>query len=45
MEDVVDYINLNKVCLKDLYPFPNIDQLVDGAFDHKILSFLDAYSG
>ena len=23
---------------------PNIDQLVDGAVDHKVLSFLDAYS-
>jgi len=41
----VDYTNLNKVCSKDSYPLPTIDQLVDGAADHQILSFLDAYSG
>jgi len=40
----VDYTNLNRVCSKDSYPLPNIDRLVDGAADHKILSFLDAYS-
>jgi len=41
----VDYTNLNRACSKDSYMLPNIDQLVDGASDHKILSFLDAYSG
>jgi len=40
----VDYKNLNSACPKDTYPLPNIDRLVDGAADHKILSFLDAYS-
>jgi len=40
----VDYTNLNRVCPKDSYPFPNIDQLVYEAIGHKILSFLDAYS-
>nr|KYP55078.1 Retrovirus-related Pol polyprotein from transposon 297 family [Cajanus cajan] len=40
-----DYTNLNKACPKDAYPLPNIDRLVDGAFGHKFLSFLDAYSG
>jgi len=40
----VDYSNLNKACLKDSYPLPNIDRLVDGVAGHKILSFLDAYS-
>jgi len=40
----VDYTNLNKACSKDLYPLPSIDRLVDGAIDHKIQSFLDAYS-
>ncbi len=40
----VDYKDLNKACPKDSYPLPNIDRLVDGAADHKILSFLDAYS-
>jgi len=41
----VDYTNLNKTCPKDSYPLPNIDRLVDVAADHKMLSFLDAYSG
>jgi len=41
----VDYKDLNKACPKDSYPLPNIDRLVDGAVGHKVLSFLDAYSG
>jgi len=41
----VNYRNLNSACPKDTYPLPNIDRLVDGAADHKILIFLDAYSG
>ena len=41
----VDYTNLNKAHPKDSYLLLNIDELVDGAFNHKILSFLDAYSG
>nr|KYP41535.1 Transposon Ty3-I Gag-Pol polyprotein [Cajanus cajan] len=40
-----DYTDLNKACPKDAYPLPNIDRLVDGAADHKFLTFLDAYSG
>nr|KYP53958.1 Transposon Ty3-I Gag-Pol polyprotein [Cajanus cajan] len=40
-----DYTNLNKACPKDAYPLPNIDRLVDGAFGHGVLTFLDAYSG
>jgi len=40
-----NYTDLNKVCSKDAYPLPSIDKLVDGAARHKILSFLDAYSG
>nr|KYP63818.1 Transposon Ty3-I Gag-Pol polyprotein [Cajanus cajan] len=39
-----DYTNLNKVCPKDSYLLPSIDRLVDGASDHALLSFLDAYS-
>ena len=41
----VDYKNINNACPKDTYPFPTIDRLVDGAAGHKIMSFLDAYSG
>jgi len=40
-----DYTNLNKACPKDVYPLPSIDRLVDGAVGHKVLSFLDAFSG
>jgi len=40
----VDYTDLNKVCLKDSYPLPTINRLVDGVADHNILIFLDAYS-
>jgi len=28
-----------------MYPLSNIDRLVDGVARHKVLSFLDAYSG
>lgn len=41
----VDFTNLNKACLKDYYPLPSIDRLVDEASGHAVLSFLDAYSG
>jgi len=40
-----DYTNLNRACPKDVYPLPNIDHLVNGAVGHRMLSFLDAYSG
>ncbi|KAM2779703.1 hypothetical protein COP1_014950 [Malus domestica] len=41
----VDYINLNKRCLKDNFPFPLIDKLIDSTAGCKLLSFMDAYSG
>ena len=41
----MDFINLNKACPKDSFPFPRIDQLVDGTLGHALLSFMDAYSG
>jgi hypothetical protein len=42
----VDYIRLNKACLKDPFPLPCIDQVVDSTSGCEvILSFLDAYSG
>ena len=36
---------MNKACLKDPYPLPSIDGLVDVAFGFHFLSFIDAYSG
>ena len=36
---------INKACPKDSFPLPIIDQLVDLAAIHEIMSFLDPYSG
>jgi len=41
----VNFTDLNKVCLKDSFPLPRIDQLVDSTAGHKLLSFMDAFSG
>uniref|UniRef100_A0A2N9EWT7 Reverse transcriptase RNase H-like domain-containing protein n=1 Tax=Fagus sylvatica TaxID=28930 RepID=A0A2N9EWT7_FAGSY len=41
----VDFTDLNKACPKDTYPLPRIDQLVDSTAGHKLLSFMDAFSG
>ncbi|GKV11641.1 hypothetical protein SLEP1_g22881 [Rubroshorea leprosula] len=41
----IDFTDLNKVCPKDNYALPNIDELVDNSFGYEILSFCDAYSG
>ena len=41
----VDYTDLNKACLKDPYPLPSINGLVDAAFGFRLLTFMDAYSG
>ena len=40
-----DFIDLNKACPKDSFPLPKIDQLVDSTTRHKLLSFMDAFSG
>ncbi|KAK0570844.1 hypothetical protein LWI29_007360 [Acer saccharum] len=41
----VDYTDLNRACLKDSFPLPKIDQLIDSTVGNKILSFMDAFSG
>ena len=41
----VDFTNLNKACPKDSYPLSRIDQRVDSTAGHKLLSFMDAFSG
>jgi len=41
----IDYTDLNKACPRDAYPLPNIDRLVDGVVDNKVLNFIYAYSG
>nr|KYP57253.1 Transposon Ty3-I Gag-Pol polyprotein [Cajanus cajan] len=40
-----NYTDLNKAFPKDAYPLPCIDRLVNGASEHSIFSFLDAYFG
>ena len=41
----VDFMDLNKACLKDPFPMPKIDQLVDAIVGHPRMSFLDAFQG
>jgi hypothetical protein len=36
---------MNKACLKDPFPLPQITQVVDLTVGCELLSFLDAYSG
>ena len=41
----VDFTDLNKVFLKDLFPIIRIDQLVDATVGHPWMSFMDAFQG
>ena len=41
----VDFTDLNKACLKDPFPVPRIDQLVDATVGYPRMSFLDAFQG
>ena len=41
----VDFTNHNRACLKNSYPLPRIDTLVDSTVRHQLLSFMDAFSG
>ena len=41
----MDFTDLNKACLKDSYPLPRIDTLVDSTARHQLLSFMDAFLG
>lgn len=41
----VDYRELNKATKKDHFPFPFIDQVLDGLARKKLFSFLDGFSG
>ena len=40
----VDFKYLNKVSLKDDFPLPHIDLLVDNIVSHLMLSFMDGFS-
>ena len=39
----VDFTDLNRAWLKDLFPMPKIDQLVDATYGHPRMSFLDVF--
>ena len=39
----MDFMDLNKACLKDTFPIPRIDQLVDATVGHSRMSFLDTF--
>ena len=41
----IDFRNLNKVCLKDEFPLPNMDLLIDSAAGSAMFSFIDRFSG
>ena len=41
----INFVDLNKACLKDSYSLLWIDILVDSNARHKFLSFMDAFSG
>ena len=41
----VDFMDLNKACPKDSFPLLRIDQLVDFTAGHKLLTFMDTFSG
>lgn len=41
----VDFRDLNKACLKDDFPLPHIDVLVDNTAGSALMSFMDGFSG
>ena len=41
----IDYRDLNKASPKDDFPLPHIDVLVDNTAGHKMLSFMDGFTG
>lgn len=41
----VDFTNMNKFWPKDSFSIPYINLIVDSTTGHRMLSFMDAYSG
>ena len=41
----IDFTDINKACLKDSFPLPRIDLIVDATTGHELLSFMDAFFG
>lgn len=40
----IDFANAHTTTLKDFFPLPNIEQLVDATTRFEVISFMDAYS-
>ena len=40
----IDFTNVNRACLKDSFPLPRIDLIVDATASHELFSFMDAFS-
>lgn len=38
----IDFTDVNKATLKDYFPLPSIDQLVDATIGFEFISFMDA---
>ena len=41
----LDFKNLNRPCLTDEFPLPNMDLLIDSATSSAMFSFMDGFSG
>lgn len=41
----IDFTNLNKAFLKDYFPLPNIDRMVEASAGHQLLTFMESFSG
>ena len=41
----VDYKDLNRACLKDDFPLPHIDVLIDNTTSYAMYSFMDGFFG
>jgi len=41
----IDFRDLNKACLKDNFPLPNIDMIIDTLAGYEMLSFMDGFLG
>ena len=40
----IDFTDVNRACLRDRFPLPRIDLIVDATAVHELLSFMDAFS-
>ena len=41
----IDFTDVSRACLKDSFPLPRIDLIVDATAGQELLSFMDAFSG